>query len=620
MSRSSGRSSTAAAAYRSGTQIIDKQTGEVHNYKNKGSNGVEESKIILPKNAPEELQDRENLWNAAEESENRKNSVVAREVLVALPHELNKEERAEVVDKYSQSLSDRYQTGVDYSIHKPDSNGDNRNYHAHIMMTTRRIDENGFGEKTRELDAYKSTGKLEINNIRQSWEEHANKALEKSGNEQRIDSRSLKDQGIDREPTKHVGVAGTSIDRKGLFSERAQINRDIRDLNQERIETLKELKQLHSERREVEKDVSHLSKASKFTLIDFHKNERIEKAVDHAKLNAESIHTERETKADNYHQGIIQKSENRLNAAQEKVDRASARVNNAWTRSEATRASNELKGATKMRDNAAAWHKETVAKHSTSEGRKLDAEQRGSKQISDIDKAEPQKRFWQSEQKHEAKHSQWRQERAETVDKSNANIERAAPTLAKSEDIAQGKSAYENKISKQVIKERYDVDNSRIKDESKGLHEDVKQKLDSKIEQRNEIRGEISERQAKIEKLQSKLDEAQAKREANTEQIKGKDNTQKIEQPKTETEAKRTPEQQAKADKLQERLDSKSQSKDKSQGEERTKPEKQKTETEAKRTPEQQAKADKLQERLDSAKDKAKESTRSSGKDDGAGY
>lgn len=89
-------------------------------------------------------------------------------------------------------------------------------------------------------------------------EEHANNALERSGQEERIDSRSLKDQGIDREPTEHIGPSGSALDRRNEFSERAELNKQIRDLNKERVQALRELKQLHNEQRKVNSEVSEL--------------------------------------------------------------------------------------------------------------------------------------------------------------------------------------------------------------------------------------------------------------------------------------------------------------------------------------------------------------------------
>ncbi|EQD74392.1 MobA/MobL family protein, partial [mine drainage metagenome] len=123
--------------------------GLVHDYSRK--NGVEYCEIVLPKSAPKEFLDRSLLWNGAEASEGRKNSVVAREFEVALPSELSPSERIELVRDLAQSIVDKHLVGVDFAIHSPGKDGDQRNHHAHVLCTTRRLWSGGFGEKTREL-------------------------------------------------------------------------------------------------------------------------------------------------------------------------------------------------------------------------------------------------------------------------------------------------------------------------------------------------------------------------------------------------------------------------------------------------------------------------------------
>ena len=229
ISRSQGRSSTAASAYRSADKICDERTGEIHDYSNR--NGVECSEIITPENSPEWSNDRNELWNHAEDCEKRSNSVVAREFEVGIPHELNKAERKNLINDFSHKLSDRHQVAVDYAIHEPHKSGDERNFHAHILVTTRRIDETGFTEKTRELDNRNSG---EVKFWREEWANTANKHLEQSGHEKRIDHRSNKDRGIEAEPTIHIGVTAMEIHRRGEYSERYEQNQNIISLNEYR--------------------------------------------------------------------------------------------------------------------------------------------------------------------------------------------------------------------------------------------------------------------------------------------------------------------------------------------------------------------------------------------------
>lgn len=211
VSRSSGRSAVAAAAYRSGEKLTDYTTGEIKDYTNKG--GVLDKGIVLP------IQNlnisRQDLWNMAERSEKRKNSTVAREIEVALPAELSADEQRKLVQLFCHSLTQRHQVAVDYAIHAPSRQGDDRNYHAHILMTTRRLTADGeLGEKTREWDD-KKQGAETVKYWRENWAYFSNILLEKYG--EKIDSRTLEEQGVDREPTKHKGVARTAMERKGTF-------------------------------------------------------------------------------------------------------------------------------------------------------------------------------------------------------------------------------------------------------------------------------------------------------------------------------------------------------------------------------------------------------------------
>ena len=166
ISRSAGRSATAAAAYRAGVEITDKRTGEIHDYRRKG--GVESAAVILPDNAPDWAHDRAQLWNAAEQAEKRKNSTVAREFEIALPAELSPAERELLAHDFTRELVARHGVAADVAIHAPGKEGDNRNHHAHILLTTRRLGPDGFGEKTRELDDQK-TGKVLVTEWRQRF-------------------------------------------------------------------------------------------------------------------------------------------------------------------------------------------------------------------------------------------------------------------------------------------------------------------------------------------------------------------------------------------------------------------------------------------------------------------
>ena len=211
ISRSAGRSATAAAAYRAGVEITDERTGEIHDYTRKG--GVESAAVILPDGAPDWARDRAQLWNAAEQAETRKNSTVAREFEVALPAELTAGERQALAHEFARALTKRHGCAADVAIHAPGKEGDHRNHHAHILLTTRRLGPDGFGEKTRELDDRK-TGKELVTEWRERWADMTNASLERHGHAERIDHRSHAARGIEATPSQHLGPTATAIERR----------------------------------------------------------------------------------------------------------------------------------------------------------------------------------------------------------------------------------------------------------------------------------------------------------------------------------------------------------------------------------------------------------------------
>jgi len=220
--RSAGRSATAAAAYRAGEAITDERTGERFDYTRR--KGVEHSEIVLPERAPDWAHDRAHLWNAAEAAENRKNAQTAREVVLALPHELDAGQRRALVEGFAAWLAERHGVAVDVAIHAPARQGDERNTHAHLLATTRRLGAEGFGEKTRELDA-RETGAAQITAWRQEWAQEVNRNLERAGVAARVDCRSHAARGEDREALLHLGPEATAMERRGDDSRIGEENR-----------------------------------------------------------------------------------------------------------------------------------------------------------------------------------------------------------------------------------------------------------------------------------------------------------------------------------------------------------------------------------------------------------
>lgn len=251
LSRSDGRNSVASSAYRAGVSLSDQcdfftKKSKNHNYTRRG--GVVASGIVLPPSAPEAFRDRQALWNAQERAESRKNSRIAREALLSLPHELTDEKRHDVTLRYAKHLMERYSVACDYAIHRPHKGGDSRNHHAHIMFTTRRITPEGMGEKTRELDD-KKQGKEEIKHLRKAWETLCNEAIADVSQE-RIDCRSLQDQGIDRIPEPKQGVIATKMERQVRISYAGEERRAVKAYNDaiERMEHRDRERHVHSTR------------------------------------------------------------------------------------------------------------------------------------------------------------------------------------------------------------------------------------------------------------------------------------------------------------------------------------------------------------------------------------
>jgi len=224
-SRSDGQSATAAVAYRAGAKIHCDRERRGHDYSKKRD--VIHSEIFLPPNAPSWATDRQQLWNEVERAEKRKNSTVAREFEVALPNELNEEQRIALVQDFAKQIVARHGCAVDAHLHDDKGSYKSKeNQHAHIMLSTRRLEPEGFTKKTRELDERKSG---EVVYWREQWAKTANEYLREYGIE--IDHRSLKDQGLEREPTIKMGAAASALERKGIKTDRGDINREVAKYN-----------------------------------------------------------------------------------------------------------------------------------------------------------------------------------------------------------------------------------------------------------------------------------------------------------------------------------------------------------------------------------------------------
>lgn len=206
--RSKGRSATGAIAYRAGADITDERTGLRFNYTKKS--GVSRSAIILPAGAPEKFKDRSTLWNAVELKETRTNSAVAREYECALPVDLPRALREQLGLDFAQYIVDKFGVAAEINFHDPyprERTGDgkaSKNYHFHLLTSTRQLTPEGFGEKTRILDSAK-TGSEVVEEIRATFAAMTNEALAKHRPEKFVDHRSYERRGIDVQPQIHVG-------------------------------------------------------------------------------------------------------------------------------------------------------------------------------------------------------------------------------------------------------------------------------------------------------------------------------------------------------------------------------------------------------------------------------
>lgn len=199
VSRGQGGSAVAKAAYIARDRLRDAAADRVHDYRN--TPGLEHAEILRPAAAPaggpEWAGDRQTLWNRAESAEHRRNSRVAREYTVALPHELAPQARVELAREFAQRIADRYATAVDLAVHGPTARGDPRNHHAHILATTRELTADGLGRKAAsELnsDARRERGlphiAVEYRLLRAQWAELANERLREANIAARLEPRS----------------------------------------------------------------------------------------------------------------------------------------------------------------------------------------------------------------------------------------------------------------------------------------------------------------------------------------------------------------------------------------------------------------------------------------------
>jgi len=238
-------------AYRAGEKLKDERTGLTHDFTRK--EGVVYTEILSSLDI--EL-DRCKVWNLAEKSENRKDARTAREWVIALPDELDEEQRKELAKEFAQSLVDRYGVIADLAIHAPSHNGSDKNHHAHILLTTRKAeldqDHNLVLKDKADIELSNAkrkslgmgTSQEEIKQIRATWANLANHALEYAGYRERIDHRSYADQDNQLQATIHEGSKVTQMRRKGIDTEISRFNDTVKQQNSQQLQN----KQQHKEK------------------------------------------------------------------------------------------------------------------------------------------------------------------------------------------------------------------------------------------------------------------------------------------------------------------------------------------------------------------------------------
>jgi ATP-dependent exoDNAse (exonuclease V) alpha subunit len=228
ISRSSGRSAVAAAAYRGAERLHDDRLDRDHDFTNK--DGVVHSEVMLPEGAPQEFADREKLWNAVEAAEKRKDAQLAREVEFAIPRELTKEQGIELAREFVEAEFVEKGMIADLNVHWDIGADGQPKPHAHVMLTMREVDGDGFGAKVREWNKAS-----QVEQWRERWAEHVNSALAELDIDARIDHRSLEAQGIALEPQDKIGPAASRMGVRGLEAERIEEHRAVAQRNGERI-------------------------------------------------------------------------------------------------------------------------------------------------------------------------------------------------------------------------------------------------------------------------------------------------------------------------------------------------------------------------------------------------
>jgi len=254
----------AAAAYRTADVLEDERTGQRYDYSRK--RGVLGAEIMLPEGAPSWMMDRSALWNAVEIIEKRKDAQLARDFVISLPHELNHDQRVALTRDFVREQFCARGFVADIALHAP-SKAEGLNWHAHVMVTMRKVEGTGFAAKKERPvgDGLKHPAliwKEELGRLREAWAATANKHLEATGLDIRIDHRSLEARGVDREPEPKQGPLATKIEREGRESRAGAERSEVQARNTERARLKVEHAEAIAEERRIVDMMTHRLKGN----------------------------------------------------------------------------------------------------------------------------------------------------------------------------------------------------------------------------------------------------------------------------------------------------------------------------------------------------------------------
>jgi hypothetical protein len=266
ISRSKGQSSVSSVSYRTAERLCDEREGKSFDYTRK--QGVEFVLHAAPKDAPEWAHEIGTVWNEVERAEKKKNATLALDYEVAFPHQLNEQQREFILKDFVREEFTRKGFMATAAIHSPSKDGDERNFHAHIMFSYRPLNEDGFARnKDRRFSSLENREET-LKHLKERWAELGARQLERAGldvdaERWRHGHKTLAEQSAlarergdfeyaercDREPTRHLGPLATEIERDGRSSHRGDENREIGARNQDRAELLEIEKELADERK-----------------------------------------------------------------------------------------------------------------------------------------------------------------------------------------------------------------------------------------------------------------------------------------------------------------------------------------------------------------------------------